>query len=66
MCSEDTTEMNETDESVYVDRGYRNRTAYLRELAEESSCDLETVAVVADTLGPGEDFDGLRAILGDL
>lgn len=46
--------------------GYPNRMAYLRDLADEYDVCITTVCVIADLLGPDEDFDGLVATLQDL
>ncbi len=51
--------------SIYQERGYRDRAEYLRELADENGADLEAVQLVADILGPDEDFDGLRVMVED-
>jgi phosphopantetheine adenylyltransferase len=51
--------------SIYKERGYKNRTEYLRELANENGADLQAVFALADMLGPDEDFDGLVASVED-
>jgi len=50
----------------YLKNGYKNRKAYLKSLAEEYGVSYTTVLVLADMLGPNEDFDGLVAALEDL
>lgn len=45
--------------SIYTDRGYQDRTAYLLDLADNNGVELATVLAIADLLGPNEDFDGL-------
>ena len=47
----------------YVANGYANRREYLDSLCEEY--DRETVYMMADVLGPSEDFDGLVTSLED-
>lgn len=49
----------------YHENGYENREEYLASLAEDHSLPLETVRMVADLLGPNEDFDGLVIALED-
>lgn len=51
--------MNET---IYKENGYSNREEYLKDLAYEYGCH---VYVLADLLGPEEDFDGLIISLED-
>lgn len=51
--------------NVYEENGYVDRDDYLESLAEEHDVPLETVKVLADTLGPNEDFDGLVTALED-
>lgn len=53
------------DKSIYNKKGYSSRKEYLEELAENYGVKLETVLVLADTLGPSEDFDGLISALED-
>lgn len=47
----------------YRNQGYQNRSDYLSSLSEGNGVDLETVMVMADLLGPSEDFDGLVTAL---
>ena len=52
--------------SIYTDNGYTNRRDYLNSLAEDYGIDLNTVLVLANMLGPSEDFDGLVTALEDM
>jgi hypothetical protein len=52
-------------DSIYVENGYANRKEYLSSLAEDYGVSISTVAVIADMLGPSEDFDGLVSALED-
>lgn len=56
----------EQNENIYQRNGYRNRTDYLESLAEEYSIDMDTVNMLADLLGPNEDFDGLVTEIQDI
>ena len=49
--------------SVYTDNGYSDRRDYLKSLAEEYG---DAVYILAEILGPNEDFDGLVTDLEDL
>ena len=49
----------------YQANGYKDREAYLREIADEYDCPLEIVQSLADALGVNEDFDGLVSSLRD-
>jgi len=49
----------------YTDHGHENRHAYLVSLADDLGVDLEAVFMLADLLGPSEDFDGLVTSLED-
>lgn len=51
---------------IYQDNGYANRQEYLECLAEDNGVQLETVLVLADLLGPEEDFDGLVTSIQDM
>lgn len=58
--------MNSTKvQNVYQQHGYYNRTDYLRCLAEDYGVPFNTVCMLADMLGPNEDFDGLVNELED-
>lgn len=57
--------MNGSD-NVYVRNGYENRKHYLKELADAHELPLSTVWMLADLLGPSEDFDGLVTSLEDM
>jgi len=50
---------------IYNDNGYDNREDYLKSLAEDYGVELGTVKMLADLLGPSEDFDGLVTSLQD-
>lgn len=43
----------------YSELGFESREEYLTELALENGLDPEAVHVLAELLGPEEDFDGL-------
>lgn len=45
--------------TIYQQNGYYNRADYLRCMSEDYCVPLDTVKVLADILGPNEDFDGL-------
>jgi hypothetical protein len=51
--------------NVYVTNGYKDRDEYLDSLADNWGIDPETVHMLADMLGPSEDFDGLVTELED-
>ena len=55
----------ESNMTVYQAEGYKNRTDYLRGLADEIGVDEKTVFMMADLLGEEEDFDGLVTSLED-
>jgi hypothetical protein len=50
---------------VYTQNGYKDRDEYLDSLADNWGIDPETVHMIADMLGPSEDFDGLVTELED-
>ena len=52
--------------NVYTEMGYENRRDYLESLSDDFDIDLETVFMLADLLGPNEDFDGLVTSLEDM
>jgi hypothetical protein len=52
--------------SIYTDNGYKDREDYLQSLADDYGIDEETVSIMADVLGPNEDFDELVTMLEDL
>ena len=49
----------------YTDHGYATRRDYLLSLADDTGVDIQTVFMLADLLGPDEDFDGLVTSLED-
>jgi hypothetical protein len=52
-------------EDVYIQNGYKDRTEYLNNIADNYGIDSFTVNMIADMLGPSEDFDGLISELDD-
>ena len=44
---------------LYRERGAENRSEYLAGLADENCIPLDEVEMMADALGPNEEFDGL-------
>ena len=54
-----------TTKNVYQEHGYYNREDYLRCLSEDWDMPFMTVKMLADMLGPNEDFDGLVTALED-
>lgn len=55
-----------TTENIYQREGFQDRADYLRNLADDYEVDLEAVVLLADMLGPNEDFDGLVSMVRDL
>ncbi len=51
------------DQSIYQENGFTDRQAYLDNLKEDYDPDI--VDLLADLLGPSEDFDGLVTSLED-
>lgn len=51
--------------SIYKEKGYENRRAYLFSVADEYSLEVEIVLDLAYFLGESEDFDGLINHLDD-
>lgn len=54
-----------TPKNIYQEHGYYNREDYLRCLSEDWDMPFMTVKMLADMLGPNEDFDGLVTMLED-
>ncbi len=53
--------------SIYTKKGYKDRNEYLASLPQDiPGVTEEDVFLVADFLGPDEDFDGLISTLQDL
>lgn len=52
--------------SIYTDNDYLSRKDYLTQLAEDYGVELGTVLMMADLLGPDEDFDGLVTHIEDI
>jgi hypothetical protein len=51
--------------TIYQQKGYESRSDYLDDLADQYGVDSYTVHMMADLLGPSEDFDGLVTSLED-
>jgi hypothetical protein len=51
--------------TVYQQQGYESRRDYLDSLADDMEIDRSTVYMMAQMLGPSEDFDGLVTSLED-
>jgi len=51
--------------TIYQEHGFENRADYLADLADTLGVDIRTVEILADLLGPSEDFDGLVTSLED-
>jgi hypothetical protein len=49
----------------YKEQGYKDRNDYLKSLANEFGVDIGAVYMIANTLGPDEDFDALVIELED-
>ncbi len=56
----------ESDDRIYQRHGYTSRKDYLHCLASNNGISYRTVAMLANMLGPNEDFDGLVTELADL
>lgn len=52
-------------ENLYSKLGFKNRKEYLDDLAIEYEIPNDVVYACADSLGEGEDFDGLLSMLED-
>lgn len=53
-------------QNIYQHNGYADRAAYLTALADQYDIDPCIVELLADLLGPTEDFDGLVTTLQDM
>jgi hypothetical protein len=51
--------------TIYQENGYASRREYLDSLAVDLGLDPRTVYLMAEMLGPSEDFDGLVTSLED-
>lgn len=51
--------------NIYQENGYKSRIDYLFCLSDDFGIDYITVTVLAELLGPAEDFDGLVTTLED-
>ena len=45
--------------NIYEENGYASRGEYLDAMAEDYGLEMSDVRLLADLLGPNEDFDGL-------
>jgi len=52
-------------DNIYLENGYKNRDDYLESLSDDYGVPLETVYILAETLGESEEFDGLISALED-
>jgi len=52
-------------DSIYLQNGYKNRDDYLESLSEDYGVPLETVYILAETLGENEEWDALISALED-
>ena len=52
-------------DNIYLENGYKNRDDYLESLSNDYGVPLETVYILAETLGESEEFDGLISALED-
>jgi hypothetical protein len=55
----------QTNDGRYTIHGYKDRDDYLDTLADDQGIDRAAVRLIADMLGPSEDFDGLISELED-
>jgi hypothetical protein len=51
--------------TIYQENGFQTRREYLDSLADDLGLDPRTVYLLAEMLGPSEDFDGLVTSLED-
>lgn len=51
--------------NIYRQHGFDSRESYLQDLADEHGVDVQVVLMLADLMGPTEDFDGLVCELED-
>ena len=51
--------------SIYLQNGYKNKDDYLKSLSEDYGVPLETVYVLAEALGESEEWDALISALED-
>lgn len=51
---------------LYQEDGFNTRKEYLLRLSEEYEVSMDKILLLADLLGPGEDFDGLPELLEEL
>jgi hypothetical protein len=62
---EDILRTEENNDARYAANGYKDRDDYLTTLADDMGIDTMAVHMIADMLGPSEDFDGLVSELED-
>ena len=55
----------QNEDSIYLQNGYKNRDDYLESLSEDYGVPLETVYILAETLGENEEWDALISALED-
>lgn len=53
-------------DNVYKQNGYKDRDDYLETLAKEHDVPKMALYMLADMLGPSEDFDGLLDAIEDI
>jgi hypothetical protein len=53
------------DSARYKSDGYKDRADYLASLVKDFGVDMSAVSMIAEMLGPSEDFDGLVNALED-
>lgn len=54
------------DRNIYQEEVYENREGYLLGLSEEYGVSMDKVLLLAELLGPDEDFDGLPEVLAEM
>jgi len=52
-------------QNIYQENGFKNRHDYLKSLAENNGLEISTVLMLAELLGPDEDFEGLVVSVED-
>lgn len=51
--------------TIYEKHGFKNRREYLEDLSDTMGVDMQDTLMLAELLGPDEDFDGLVTMLED-
>ena len=59
-------EVEKREKTIYQEKGFENRNAYLMSLVEEYGIEEIEVFAIANMFGPVEDFDGLITALEDI